>query len=85
MSTINDGGPAFPITPPPTPAGQYSSGTYWPGISTRDYFAAKAMQGEIVCQGMEGSDIHHIAAMAYEAADAMIKARDARPPAEAAK
>lgn len=48
------------------------------GMSLRDYFAAKAMLGEITHQGLEGRDPDHIAGMAYEMADAMIRAREVR-------
>ncbi len=41
----------------------------------RDYFAAKALQGQIAFEGMEGCDPEHIAGMCYELADAMIKHR----------
>ena len=39
MSTKNDGGPAFPIGSTPEEWGN--------GMTLRDYFAAKAMQGEL--------------------------------------
>jgi hypothetical protein len=49
------------------------------GISIRDYFAAKAMQG--ICNGRSHSDLkgHAVASakVAYEVADAMLKAREA--------
>ena len=55
------------------------------GMSLRDYFAAKAMQGLIACPewrenagddvGMDASD--YTAKAAYEMADAMLKARKA--------
>lgn len=48
-------------------------------ISLRDYFAAKAMQGDI--SSMQAHEdpanaAHHIAARAYAVADAMLKARE---------
>lgn len=46
------------------------------GMSLRDYFAAKAMLGEITHQGLEGREIDHIAGMAYEMANAMLRARE---------
>ena len=67
---INDGGPAFP-TVDANRSEDY--GTY--GMTLRDYFAAKAMQGYIV--GTEAPAYGHIAKVAYEMADAMIKARAA--------
>jgi hypothetical protein len=49
------------------------------GMSLRDYFAAKAMQG--ICNGRSHTDLkgHAIASakVAYELADAMLKARGA--------
>ena len=42
------------------------------GLTLRDYFAAKAMQGLIPFDG----SAKDIASSAYEMADAMIKARD---------
>lgn len=53
-----------------------------PGMTLRDYFAAKAMQADITSDnwnGLEDSDPELIAAMAYEMADAMLRAREARP------
>lgn len=49
-----------------------------PGMSLRDYFAAKAMQG-LLAQSMGtagGSDPAHGALYAYAMADAMLKERD---------
>jgi hypothetical protein len=56
---MNNGGPAFP------------TGTAYQGMSLRDYFAAKAMQGILY----EGLDPEETAQHAYEMADAMLKAR----------
>lgn len=66
---IDDGGPAFPHT--------YANGEYVNdgGMSLRDYFAAKAMSGQLAYEGMEGCSSEHIAGMAYELADAMLSAR----------
>ena len=68
----NAGGPAFP--------GSYTGNNGMPvwsdGMALRDYFAAKAMQADLEYQGLEGrEDLFHIAAMAYQMADAMLKAR----------
>lgn len=76
MSKINDGGPAFPFEEMHTDGTHYHS---HPGLSLRDYFAAKAMQGDISSmQAHEdpASAAHHIAARAYAVADAMLKARE---------
>jgi hypothetical protein len=59
---LKDGGPAFPKA-------EYSS----PGISIRDYFAAKAMPS--IYESAINCGFEVIAELAYEIADAMIKAR----------
>jgi hypothetical protein len=67
---INDGGPAFPHTTQwdgITPAINYH------GISMRDYFAAKAIN-EVGWY----NNINQSAIMAYEIADAMLKARECK-------
>ena len=63
------GGPAFPA-----PAGvQHITDQ---GMTLRDYFAAKAMQG--ICASGPGSHMTNdkIAVEAYEMADAMLKVRE---------
>ena len=51
------------------------------GMTLRDYFAAKAMQGICVSKDEAGTLVNHgydwIAGEAYRIADAMLKARDA--------
>lgn len=71
----DNGGAAFPVLPPQDTAAGIATGYPFPesGMSLRDYFAAKAMQGYIV--GTEEPDCDHIANVAYEMADAMLKAR----------
>ena len=52
--------------------------TQWPnetGMTLRDYFAAKAMQG--ILADPNTPEIMDIAGAAYEVADAMLKAREA--------
>ena len=71
---INDGGPAFPHTTQwdgITPAINYH------GISMRDYFAAAALQGILADGG--GASWDDDAKNAFKAADAMLKAREAKP------
>lgn len=72
MSSTNTGGPAFPIplNDGETWLGEYSAN----GMTLRDYFAAKAMQGLMVDVDQPRCD--YIAAVAYEMADAMMKARN---------
>ena len=70
------GGPAFPVV---------HNNWHRTGMSLRDYFAAKAMQGLISCpdwrenvgeeEGIDASDC--TARAAYMMADAMLKAREA--------
>jgi hypothetical protein len=47
------------------------------GMTLRDYFAAKAMQGLLSDGVGENADINIIASDAYLTADAMMKAREA--------
>jgi len=73
MNEIDTGGSAFPTH------GNFGELTQ-DGMTLRDYFAAKAMQG--ICAGRDeaGILIHHgfewIASESYKIADAMIKARN---------
>jgi len=64
----DNGGPAFPCE---------FGGTYQnqkrEGLSIRDYFAAKAMQGMIASYGYLRSEVDVIAESAYDCADAMIE------------
>lgn len=79
MSNTNTGGPAFP-----TPSGWDSQGNWCrnhtdsEGMTLRDSFAAKAMQG--MCVGapvLQKGELKLIATRSYEMADAMLEARDA--------
>lgn len=75
MSTINDGGPAFPTYESNGEGHLYCSGG---GMSLRDYFAAKAMQANLTVI-REFPDEHWrmgLALDAYQMADAMLKARE---------
>ena len=72
MSTINDGGPAFPSL---RELGDIA--TTDDGMALRDYFAAKAMQGLIVV--VEAPRTAYIAGTAYAMADAMLAARKPNP------
>lgn len=69
MSTINDGGPAFPFTPTDK-SGQI--GLCEPGMSLRAYFAGKFMASEISNVGMPGSKEGDIVKDAIGWADALI-------------
>lgn len=71
MTDKNTGGPAFPTQPNVRP--EWGKCT---GMTLRDYFAAKAMQG--ICASGPGSHMTNdrISAEAYEIADCMLKARE---------
>ena len=69
MSTKpDDGGPAFP----------FESNSRHTGMSMRDWFAGRAMQGFIICRiggSLAIDETEKLAADAYRVADAMLKAR----------
>ena len=77
MSNTNTGGPAFPCET----LGVDEHGEYrkpYEGMTLRDYFAAKAMQGLLA--GIESGKEHQVVfipATAYAMADEMLKAREA--------
>lgn len=77
MSTINDGGPAFPVPDNavaglrPGPFGAPGS----PGMRLRDYFAAHSFAAELQIQG-DVVNIHQAAVFAYQCADALLAARE---------
>ena len=64
--TKNNGGTAFPVV---------TDMETWIGMSKRDYFAAKAMQG-LVANGYLNATWKERVKIAYEIADAMLKARE---------
>lgn len=66
-------GPAFPVT---LPSGEsYQGHLPHDGMTLRDYFAAKAMQGWSANPIPQDSSIQEVAEWAYRQADAMIAAR----------
>jgi hypothetical protein len=65
MNDTNTGGSAFPAL---------YAGNGTEGMTLRDYFAAKAMQGLLASEFDAPSD--KFAAKAYALADAMLKARE---------
>jgi len=67
---LKDGGPAFP-----TENAHQRDHTVWQyeGMTLRDYFAAKAMPS--IYESATNCGFEVIAELAYEIADAMIKAR----------
>jgi len=77
IRNINDGGPAFPTMTYDQVAASNGIGisvTDHPGMTLRDYFAAKAMQG--ICADPEMPTVERTAELAYRVADAMLKARE---------
>ena len=72
MNVINDGGPAFPMGYHP----EGNSADHF-GMTIRDYFAAAALQGLLADNGGGGS-WDSDALNAFKAADAMLKAREAK-------
>jgi len=72
----NTGGPAFPTTKPLEHWGDPNQ-----GMTLRDYFAAKAMQGMLAANGDSNGYLEYeektVAANSYKLADAMLKAREA--------
>jgi hypothetical protein len=67
---VNMNEPAFPTGTGVTP--------YKSGMTLRDYFAAKAMQGMLsACTGWSEAGIERLAKCSYMTADAMLKAREA--------
>ena len=66
-----DGGPAFPVT---VDGFRDLDNHPAPGMSLRDYFAAKAMQGLIA--SFDKGDFTDKAKWSYRMADAMLKERD---------
>lgn len=72
---IYGGGPAFPV---PGKVAHYDEGTFedapFAGMTLRDYFAGKAMQGLMARIGAH--EAHLVAHDAYSVADAMLDERD---------
>ena len=71
--SIDNGGPAFP-----TENGRQvgPDAYHYEGISTRDYFAAKAMASILNQPEWEEMQLKDVASWAYEYADAMIAERN---------
>ena len=71
MSNTNTGGPAYP-----SPRWE-GWGSPQEGMTLRDYFAAKAIQGMFASGNLPKSvRDDELASVAYEFADAMLKARE---------
>lgn len=66
--TTNTGGSAFPVA---------TEFWYQHGMTLRDYFAAKAMQGMLAsCTGWSEGQQERLAKCSYAMADEMLKARE---------
>lgn len=66
MTSMNTGGPAFPVV---------DLDITKEGMTLRDYFAAKAMQG-LMASSVEATPAE-FASRSYQVADAMLAAREA--------
>lgn len=80
MTTPNNGGPAFPRIDGLEKDSEWRTSVYCTdGMTLRDYFAAKAMQGMVGSQKVQEGlgTFHSIAEAAYVQADAMLAARGA--------
>lgn len=74
MSEINDGGPAFPLPVADQECcGRFESG--YGGMSLRDWFAAKAIQGLLASPDTSRATLEQIVSDSYRIADEMIKER----------
>ena len=94
MSKINDGGPAFATSVTETRVTKREEGDAvltnygsHPGMTLRDYFAAQALCGDMASQDEDFrfyvSDRENViverAVLCYRFADAMLKAKEAKP------
>ena len=70
--SINTGGPAFPRNI--LDHGHGVTTVHESGMTLRDYFAAKAMQGMLAAS--ENYSTNELALYAYDVADAMLKQRE---------
>jgi hypothetical protein len=69
--TTNTGGPAFAVAE--------LANIKWEGMTLRDYFAAKAMQGMLASADswINKDEVEDFATICYALADGMLKAREA--------
>jgi hypothetical protein len=74
---IKDGGPAFPVSSYVNADGETFDSSVQ-GMTLRDYFAAKYLQGLMAFNGGNHCRDFDIAEGCYAMADAMLKARNAQ-------
>ena len=72
--TADNGGPAFPSEQGFDPDGHWNQ-SYDPGMTLRDYFAARALQSIMLDHDARAAFPQTIAGRAYDYADAMLAAR----------
>ncbi len=86
-NTLENGGPAFPVQCSFDKGGIYyglqtgNSSGWVTGLSIRDYFAAAALQSVscgIIAEANHGTTEGSLAATAFNIADAMLAAREAK-------
>lgn len=78
MDNLKNGGRAFPcdsIVERDDNGHMHGKEVSSGGMTLRDYFAAKAMQGELA-SGDASNHVENIASRSYAIADAMLKARE---------
>lgn len=73
----DDGGPAYPAPEAAKARFGDSNPDVFLGMSLRDYFAAKALQGLCSDPATEGTPVIEMASHCYGIADAMLAARSA--------
>ena len=73
MTTITGTKIELPLATAPT----YFTDKHAQSMTLRDHFAGLAMQGYLAADPTFECDLHEVADMAYEQADAMLEAREA--------
>jgi len=73
VSEINDGGPAFPLQVIASPNSEIQH-----GMSLRDWFAGQVLSGIMANTDWSENCHESIASAAYDNADAMLAAREAK-------